>query len=780
MVAAACCAQAGVSSGMIPGPIANTLLVGGAAGSASVVLSWNGGWTASSNGSFLHVPAGSASGTGSAVVVFTYDAFPGSGTRTGTLTIAGVTVTVTQAGTNYLEPGPLVGVASSGLNSPFGVAVDGGGNLYLANYGSSAITEWNASTQQLTTLVSSGLSQPWAVAVDGAGNVYIADYGNSAIKEWNAATQQVTALVSAGLAHPQGVAVDGQGNVYFSDSGNNAIKQWNVSTQQVTTLVSNGLNTPQGVAVDGAGNVYFSDSGNSAIKEWNAATQQVTTLLSSGLNSPSGVAVDGSGNVYIADTYNSRIEEWSAATQQVTTLAVTGLYFPEGVAVDGAGDIYIADSNNNTIKAIPYVFTGPASLTEGTAAGSDALLPTLPATTPLTGIFAPTSDQSWLTIGSVANGLIGFTFTANTSYTRVAHITALGQRVTVTQNGLLGTPLPLTIMTSGTLLSGFTGGAYSQDLTASGGAIPYTWTVVSGLLPAGLALSGASIAGTPTTAGTFSFTLEVSDALGNTATQAFALTVVSVSGSAALARVGVLSQFSAGGSWDTSIWVVNTSGAAVPVRLIFHGDDGTTVLKDGNGNVTPTALTAAQQGDTQSGLTATTLDRVLNPNTSLVVGCGLGQSDNVEGWIDVLAAAAGVNGFAVFRYAPDGLTPTASGYFTPYEGTVPLQTQLTPSTMTLPFDNTSGFNNGVAIGTLSGAAATITATFYDINGGSTLGGAQQIALPADGHTAFLLYQKFPLTANQKGSVVFTGTTMMGLGLRASPYGTLTSVPTILQ
>jgi hypothetical protein len=336
---------------------------------------------------------------------------------------------------------------------------------------------------------------------------------------------------------------------------------------------------------------------------------------------------------------------------------------------------------------------------------------------------------------------------------------------------------PLAIATSQMLLSGFTGGTYFQDLAASGGVGGYTWTKTAGALPAGLALSGASIAGTPTAAGTFRFTLQVSDNAANTALQAFSLTVVSGTG---LARVGVLSHFAAGGSWDTTIWIVNTSPSAVPVRLVFHGDDGTTVLKDSIGNVTPTALTATQQGDVQSGITATTLDRVLNSNTGLVVGCGLGQSDNVEGWIDVLAAAVGINGFAVFRYAPDGLTPTASGYFTPYEGTVPLQTQLTPSTMTLPFDNTSGFNNGVAIGTLSGTAATITATFFDINGGSTLGAPQQIALPADGHTAFLLYQEFPLTANQKGSVVFTGTTLIGLGLRASSYGTLTSAPVILQ
>jgi hypothetical protein len=355
----------------------------------------------------------------------------------------------------------------------------------------------------------------------------------------------------------------------------------------------------------------------------------------------------------------------------------------------------------------------------------------------------------------------------------------------ITQAG----PPPLVITTSATLLSGFTTGAYTQDLAATGGVGAYTWTRTAGSLPGGLAISGAAIMGTPTAAGTFTFTLQVADSATptpSTASQAFSLTVVNVSGSSALSRVGVLPQFAAGGSFDTAIWVVNTSAAAVPVRLVFHGDDGTLGFKsnDSNKTPTPTPLTVSQQGDTQSGITATApLDRVLDGNSVLVVDGGLGQAVNVQGWVDVLTAAAGVGGFAVFRYAPNGLTPTGAGYFTPWEGTVPLQTQLTPSTLTLPFDNTNGFSNGVAIGTLAGAGPiTITATFYDINGNQTLGAPQTLApaLAVNGHTSFLLNSEFSNTANKQGTVVFTGTTMMGLGLRASPYGTLTSVPVILQ
>ena len=107
------------------------------------------------------------------------------------MTIAGKTLTVTQAGAGYIAAGPTT-LASSILNLPTGIAVDGAGNVYIADTWHSAIEEWNAATGTVTTLVSAGLSYPNSVAVDNVGNVYIADTDNNAIKEWHAATGTVT------------------------------------------------------------------------------------------------------------------------------------------------------------------------------------------------------------------------------------------------------------------------------------------------------------------------------------------------------------------------------------------------------------------------------------------------------------------------------------------------------------------------------------------------------------------------------------------------------------
>jgi hypothetical protein len=139
---------------------ASTATVGSASGNGSVLLLSNGPWTASTNASWLHLAPASASGTGNAAIQFSYDANPSASAQTGTLTIAGLTYTVTQAGTGYVPVTVANPLVSAGLLNPQGVAVDASGNVYIADSANNAIRMWNASTQQMTTLVSSGLNDP--------------------------------------------------------------------------------------------------------------------------------------------------------------------------------------------------------------------------------------------------------------------------------------------------------------------------------------------------------------------------------------------------------------------------------------------------------------------------------------------------------------------------------------------------------------------------------------------------------------------------------------------
>jgi sugar lactone lactonase YvrE len=160
------------------------------------------------------------------------------------LTLAGLTFTVTQAGANYAPATATIPLVTTGLNAPAGVAVDGQGNVYIADTGNNVIREYSPTTQQVTPLVTSGLNGPVAVAVDASGNVYIADPGNHAMEQWNATTQQLTTLAS-GLGDPDGVAFGlSGGNLYFSDAANNDIDVWNTANPSAVVVASSGLSGP--------------------------------------------------------------------------------------------------------------------------------------------------------------------------------------------------------------------------------------------------------------------------------------------------------------------------------------------------------------------------------------------------------------------------------------------------------------------------------------------------------------------------------------------------------
>ncbi len=410
----------------------SAVLQGPAAGMDSVVIGASAGvpWTCVANDSWLHVSATNQSGSGSALVTYTFDENQG-GTRAGSLTVAGFTLAVTQAGSNYVSVGSRT-TLSSALSSAQGVALDNAGNAYVVS--GSTVKKWSATNNSVTTFVSSingaNLSR------DSAGNLYIAAPGSLAIRKWTAATSSLTTLVS-GLDSPYGVEVDLAGNVYFTDTGRSAIKKWNVADGQVTTLVASNaanpiLNRPFGLTVDVANNVYIADTSGNSVKQWSPVTTNLTTLVSSGLSFPYDVGLDGSGNLYIVDEANDAIKKWTALNNTVSTVA-TGLFDPFGVAVDAAGNLFFTDGTR--LSEIPRAFVDPSEKIEPVTGGSDVLPVVLPANINLNPPFYPTSDQPWLSVVGVTNGVISFSVTTNLGSLRIAHLNVLGQSITVTQPG---------------------------------------------------------------------------------------------------------------------------------------------------------------------------------------------------------------------------------------------------------------------------------------------------------------------------------------------------------
>src|SRR5581483_2704010 len=120
--------------------------------------------------------------------------------------------------------------------------------------------------------------------------------------------------------------------------------------------------------------------------------------------------------------------EWKRATGQFISL-VTNLRQPNSVAVDRLGNVYYGDANSAAERT--RAFVDPTLRLEGAAAGFDQLPSVLPAAENLAGLFAPTTDQPWLSFTGATNGVIRFAFSTNSGPSRLAHIAVLGQNIPV-------------------------------------------------------------------------------------------------------------------------------------------------------------------------------------------------------------------------------------------------------------------------------------------------------------------------------------------------------------
>ena len=256
--------------------------------------------------------------------------------------------------------------------SPSSVAIDNGGNVYVADTASHTIRKITTAGVVSTFAGSPGVqgsadgsgraalfNVPIGVAVDSTGNVLVADNFNSTIRKITPAGVVTTLAGTAGVVgsadgtgatasfnFPTGVAADSAGNVYVADSRNHTIRK--ISAGGVVTTVAGSpgsagtsdgtgsaarFNAPWEVAVDGASNVYVADSSNDTIRKISPAGAVTTLAGSPGVrgstdgvgsaalfDTPTGIAVDGAGNVYVGDGFNRIVRKVTAAGV-VTTIA---------------------------------------------------------------------------------------------------------------------------------------------------------------------------------------------------------------------------------------------------------------------------------------------------------------------------------------------------------------------------------------------------------------------------------------------------------------------------
>ena len=312
------------------------------------------------------------------------------------------------------------------INTPYDVTVDSAGTLYIPDNGNHSIRKVTSSGV-ITTVVGTGvasfsgdagsaslaaLNSPFDVAVDSAGNLYIADQNNQRIRKVLASNGTINTLAGTGTAafsgdngnaslatlfNPSSVTIDSAGNIYLADRNNQRIRKINTSGF-ISTVAGTGtsgfsgdgasatsaqLNTPTGVTLDSSGNLYITDSGNHRIRKVNTSGI-ISTIAGSGsggfsgdgsdaaiaaLNTPNDVTVDSAGNIYIADTSNQRIRKLTPLlsdtdgdfiAQSIDNCPAVANTNQDDTDGDGQGDACDTDDDNDGL-----------SDTEEAAAGSN-------------------------------------------------------------------------------------------------------------------------------------------------------------------------------------------------------------------------------------------------------------------------------------------------------------------------------------------------------------------------------------------------------------------------
>ena len=419
-----------------------------------------------------------------------------------------------------------------------------------------------------------------------------------------------------------------------------------------------------------------------------------------------------------------------------TSLAISSMPAHAAAAVQvSVVSLGIAGTGAYTYNAGPALLFPAPPGGEVNVAYSDQLTVTA-GTSPFTWSVSAGTLPSGVTLGA-STGLMSGTPTAAGTYSFTVMVTD--------HSGLTATePVSLTVIAGPSLSlpappAGWTHTVYSDTLTVSGGTSPFTWSLSSGSLPAGISLSAdGNLTGTPTATGTSSFTVKVTDANSQSATQAIGITIgagVSTTFSAppgAIVGAAYTDTLTATGGTTPYTWSVNAGTLPAGLSLSSAGVLSGTPTTAGSSTFTVNVI------DKNNGIATASITLVVVNGLALTFGTPPG----------------GVVGTAYTD------TLTAVGGTTPYTwsvsaGTLPAGITLNASTGVLAGTPTAGgtANFTVKVTDAGGLTATQATSITVLAGALSIVQSANVATTTPGSTV-----SYTVKVTNSGQIALTGAT----------------------
>jgi acylphosphatase len=283
----------------------------------------------------------------------------------------GKSVTVYASGaTGNAKPIQDISGSKTGLGGPFGVAVDGSGNIYATNIQdgqtTDVITIYAAGATGNVAPIRDIIGLPYhyarGLSIDPTnGDLYVAKANSSAIfiypPDANGNVPPIGKIQGSqtGLDEPYGVALDASGNIYVANAGNTSITVYaagstdNVAPTKTIAGTRTQLAGPHQLALDSSSHIYVAnsayDSGKGSVTVYDAGANGNVAPIESiegsmtNLDGSNGIAIDSSNNIYVANGDNSSITVYAAGSNgnvaPIKTIegAETGLDAPQGIAI---------------------------------------------------------------------------------------------------------------------------------------------------------------------------------------------------------------------------------------------------------------------------------------------------------------------------------------------------------------------------------------------------------------------------------------------------------------